>query len=68
MDRRVKGNTGKDISSGDGGYPAGLDSRIAVLAERAGLSQPDVLFSFLLGTFTDVLHLGHEVYQSAFPL
>jgi hypothetical protein len=51
-----------------GGYPAGLDSRIAVLAERAGLSQPDVLFSFLLGTFTDVLHLGHEVYQSAFPL
>jgi len=34
----------------------------------AGSPHPDVLFSLLLGTFTEVLHLGHEVYQSAFPL
>jgi hypothetical protein len=38
------------------------------LPDETRVPHPDGFFSLLLGTLTDVLHLGHEVYQSAFPL
>jgi len=67
---RIPGAAGEGIGyflQGKKGGP-GVADKMKEFPDWAGLSQPDVFFPFLLWTFTDVLHLGHEVYQSAFPL